>query len=217
MKKWSKKEGGGGGGGVSPVQHRTCKCGGDCQDIVCSRCFRLRAHWLNWPQGGFCQACLLVLLSCTDTPGAFRSSPKEQRIFSARVACDGDGLTESRGDDTSYSCTTHITHQAIRADCDNATYLLLPHTQCCTLVVLSLKLRLSLKCSFSDWSIHPGLLFECGVLENTSLCWKATKCFGWEKCKYVQFLRKECLFGCWSASPSPSAVHEDCTPVRILS
>lgn len=155
------------------MQHRTCKCGGDCQDIVCSRCFRLRAHWLNWPQGGFCQACLLVLLSCTDTPGAFRSSPKERLIFSVRAAWDrvseSEGWThrhkntESRVDDTSYSCTAQIIHRAIRADW-KCGFFAAPHTQCCCLLVCSLKLRLSLKCSFSDWSIHTGALLKGRVL-----------------------------------------------------
>lgn len=163
------------GGGLSPVQHRTCKCGGDCQDIVCSRCFRLRAHWLNCPQGDFCQACLLVLLSCTDTPGAFRSSPKERRIFSVRAAWDRDACQGAKAANTDTKTRSHegmtpataaqpkLYITQLEATVKMRLLRCSSHTTLQSSCFLT-KVGLSLKCSFSDWRIHTGALFKRRVL-----------------------------------------------------
>lgn len=198
--------------GGAPVQHRTCKCGEDCQDIVCSRCFRLRAHWLNWPQGDFCQACLLLLLSGTDTPGVFKSSLTERRILWAccmgqRWVSRSDGCTNTkaqrrrrrrRGDAAAAQRKLYMAQLELS---------LKMHLLCCsshtTLQSSWGFFCVSLKCSFSDWGVHTGVLFKHRVLQRRSVCCKATKCLGGgEKSRNMCiFSGKSVCFWCWSDSP----------------
>lgn len=101
--------------------------------------------------------------------------------------------TESQRDNASHSCTRQFIHHAIRGNCENAAFFAASHTQCCSLVVFSLNLRLFLKCSFSDSGIHTGVLFNHRVFWRSSVCCKANKCLG-KKYNCVQFFREECLF-----------------------
>lgn len=41
------------GGGLSAAQHRTCKCGGDCQDFVCQQVLQASCPLTELATGGF--------------------------------------------------------------------------------------------------------------------------------------------------------------------